>query len=40
LLAPRAAGIVMGFGGAGYELALRGLVERLRTEAPDGTGAA
>ena len=31
LMAPRASGIVMGFGAAGYELALRGLVERLRS---------
>lgn len=31
LMAPRATGIVMGFGAAGYELALRGLVERLRS---------
>ena len=29
LLAPRAAGIVMGFGSRGYELALRGLLDRL-----------
>ena len=29
LLAPRAAGIVMGFGARGYELALRGLLDRL-----------
>jgi 3-dehydroquinate dehydratase II len=31
LLAPRAAGIVMGFGPDGYLLALQGLVSRLRT---------
>lgn len=31
LLAPRAAGIVMGFGVASYLLGLRGLVHRLRT---------
>jgi 3-dehydroquinate dehydratase II len=30
LLAPRAAGIVMGFGPSGYLLGLQGLVERLR----------
>mgnify|MGYP006173816233 CR=1 FL=1 len=29
LLAPRAAGIVMGFGAVGYELALRGLAGHL-----------
>jgi 3-dehydroquinate dehydratase-2 len=32
LLAPRAAGIVLGFGASGYELALRGLVGRLRAD--------
>jgi 3-dehydroquinate dehydratase-2 len=32
LLAPRAAGIVLGFAASGYELALRGLVGRLRAD--------
>ena len=32
LLAPRAAGIVLGFGASGYELALRGLVGHLRAD--------
>ena len=32
LLAPRAAGIVLGFGASGYELALRGLVAHLRAD--------
>ena len=40
LLAPRASGIVMGFGAIGYELALRGLVGHLRGADPDGAGAA
>lgn len=39
LLAPRAAGIVMGFGAAGYELALRGLVTHLRGGKPGGGAA-
>jgi 3-dehydroquinate dehydratase II len=34
LLAPRAAGIVMGFGPASYLLGLQGLVERLRATVP------
>jgi 3-dehydroquinate dehydratase II len=34
LLAPRAAGIVMGFGTDSYLLGLQGLVERLRATAP------
>ena len=33
LLAPRATGIVMGFGGESYALALRGLVQTLRRSA-------
>lgn len=40
LLAPRAAGIVVGFGAAGYELALRGLIVRLQTGGSDRAGAA
>lgn len=38
LLAPRAAGIVMGFGAEGYSLALRGLVSRLRAATDTGVG--
>lgn len=40
LLAPRAAGIVMGFGAVGYELALRGLAGHLGAGRPDRTDAA
>jgi 3-dehydroquinate dehydratase II len=35
LLAPRAAGIVVGFGPASYLLGLQGLVERLQARAPE-----
>lgn len=40
LLAPRAAGIVMGFGAIGYDLALRGLAAQLGAGRPGRAGAA
>jgi 3-dehydroquinate dehydratase-2 len=39
LLAARASGIVMGFGAAGYSLAVRGLVDRLRAAGGSGSAA-
>lgn len=40
LLSARAAGVVMGFGAAGYSLAIRGLVDRLRAKSAGGGRAA
>jgi len=40
LLAARSAGVIMGFGAAGYSLAIRGLVDRLRSKSEPGESAA
>jgi 3-dehydroquinate dehydratase-2 len=40
LLSGRASGVVFGFGPAGYSLAMRGLVDRLRADDTSGTASA